>query len=109
MLVSTRLWHTELKNARPAVWVDSQAAMRALTKGYSGAAALNQMAKLNWLDMAIAADPSLGERLVSRTPLGHIGDPVNDVGPAAVFLASDLSRHVSGQTIVVDGGGFRGL
>jgi len=58
---------------------------------------------------AIHHDPSLGERLVARTPLGRIGDPIDDVGPVAVFLAGDLSRHVTGQTLVVDGGGFRGL
>ncbi len=58
---------------------------------------------------AIRHDPSLGERLVARAPLGRIGDPVDDVGPVAVFLAGDLSRHVTGQTVVVDGGGFRGL
>lgn len=58
---------------------------------------------------AIDADPSLGERLEARTPLGRIGDPVDDIGPIAVFLASDLSRHVTGQTVSVDGGGFRGL
>ena len=46
---------------------------------------------------------------MARTPLGRIGDPVNDVGPVAVFLASDLARHITGQTLVVDGGGFRGL
>ena len=61
------------------------------------------------LDGAIRRDPSLGERLVARTPLGRIGDPVHDVGPVAVFLAGDLARHVTGQTLVVDGGGFRGL
>ena len=58
---------------------------------------------------AIRHDPSLAERLVARTPLGRIGDPINDVGPVAVFLASDLARYVTGQTLVVDGGGFRGL
>ena len=61
------------------------------------------------LARAIRHDPSLSERLMARTPLGRIGDPVNDVGPVAVFLASDLARHITGQTLVVDGGGFRGL
>ncbi len=54
-------------------------------------------------------NPILEERLVGRTPLGHVGDPVRDIGPVAVFLASDLARFVTGQTIMVDGGGFLGL
>ena len=58
---------------------------------------------------AYAANPELEERLVERTPLRRIGDPVEDIGPVAVFLASDLARFVTGQTIVADGGGFLGL
>jgi 3-oxoacyl-[acyl-carrier protein] reductase len=45
-------------------------------------------------------------RLMDRTSLRRLGDPEADIGPVAVFLASDLSRYVTGQTIVVDGGGF---
>ena len=44
--------------------------------------------------------------LVGRTALRRIGDPEADIGPVAVFLASELSRYVSGQTLMVDGGGF---
>ena len=44
--------------------------------------------------------------LVGRTPLRRIGDPEADIGPVAVFLASELSRYVTGQTLMVDGGGF---
>ena len=44
--------------------------------------------------------------LVGRTPLRRIGDPEPDIGPVAVFLASDLSRYMTGQTLMVDGGGF---
>lgn len=36
--------------------------------------------------------------------LGRFGDPETDIGPAALFLASDDSRYVTGQTINVDGG-----
>ncbi len=38
-----------------------------------------------------------------RTPLGRIGDP-EDIGDVVVFLCSDLSRYITGQVIVVDGG-----
>ena len=44
--------------------------------------------------------------LLNRTPLRRIGDPETDIGPVAVFLASDLSRYMTGQTLIVDGGGF---
>ena len=36
--------------------------------------------------------------------LGRFGDCENDVAPAVLFLASDDSRYVTGQTINVDGG-----
>lgn len=38
-----------------------------------------------------------------QTPLGRIGQP-DDVGPVAVFLASDDSGWVTGQTLLVAGG-----
>ncbi|MGP3912231.1 SDR family NAD(P)-dependent oxidoreductase [Nonomuraea sp. 10N515B] len=40
---------------------------------------------------------------VRNPPLGHLGDPADAAG-AAVFLASDLARFVTGTTVHVDGG-----
>lgn len=37
-------------------------------------------------------------------PLGRWGDPDEDIAPVVVFLASDDSRYVTGETIMVDGG-----
>jgi 3-oxoacyl-[acyl-carrier protein] reductase len=42
-------------------------------------------------------------QMVQQTPLGRIGQP-SDIGPVAVFLASDDSRWVTGETLVVSGG-----
>jgi 3-oxoacyl-[acyl-carrier protein] reductase len=43
------------------------------------------------------------KQLVTQTPLGRTGQP-NDIVPVAVFLASDESRWVTGDTLAVSGG-----
>jgi 3-oxoacyl-[acyl-carrier protein] reductase len=40
---------------------------------------------------------------VSRTPLGRVGK-VDDIADAALFLASDESRWITGEEILVGGG-----
>lgn len=41
--------------------------------------------------------------LTSRIPVGHLG-PMDHLAGTYVYLASGLSRYVTGQSIVVDGG-----
>jgi 3-oxoacyl-[acyl-carrier protein] reductase len=43
------------------------------------------------------------KQMVALTPLGRTGRP-DDIAPVAVFLASDESRWVTGDTLVVSGG-----
>lgn len=38
------------------------------------------------------------------TVIGRLGDPYEDIAPVAVFLASEDSRHITGQTIMAEGG-----
>ena len=71
--------------------------------------AIAPVARTPSMDAAVAVSPALEERLVARTALGRLGDATADIGPVAVFLASDAARYITGQTIVADGGGFLGL
>ncbi len=51
----------------------------------------------------VNADPAAKHRLLSRTPLGRIGDPA-EIASVAAFLASDEASYITGQTIYADGG-----
>jgi NAD(P)-dependent dehydrogenase (short-subunit alcohol dehydrogenase family) len=48
-------------------------------------------------------DPDYDRKWASVTPMGRVGSPGDYVGPA-VFLASDMSSFLTGQTLNVDGG-----
>ena len=55
------------------------------------------------LTAALVADDTFSQWLVNRTPSRRWGD-VEDLGGAAVFLASDASAFVNGHILYVDGG-----
>jgi NAD(P)-dependent dehydrogenase (short-subunit alcohol dehydrogenase family) len=52
---------------------------------------------------ALWENPEFAEPRIAATPLRRLGDP-EDIAGAAVFLASDAGRWMTGQTIVIDGG-----
>jgi hypothetical protein len=56
---------------------------------------------------ALWENPPLLERITSRSCLRRIGLP-NEVAGAAVFLAADAGSFITGQTLVIDGGGNLG-
>jgi len=51
-----------------------------------------------------AQNPELEVAADASNPMGRLGDPELDVAPVAVFLASDDSRYLTGNTLFVDGG-----
>jgi 2-keto-3-deoxy-L-fuconate dehydrogenase len=54
--------------------------------------------------IASAADPVQAEKdFIARQPMGRLAT-VADITPMVVYLASDESRFVTGQTLLVDGG-----
>jgi 2-keto-3-deoxy-L-fuconate dehydrogenase len=54
--------------------------------------------------IASAADPVQAEKdFIARQPMGRLAT-VDDIAPMVVYLASDESRFVTGQALLVDGG-----
>ncbi|GAA4764826.1 SDR family NAD(P)-dependent oxidoreductase [Novosphingobium ginsenosidimutans] len=51
----------------------------------------------------MAEDDAARDRIMSRTPLGRAGEP-EEVAAVALFLASEDSSYLTGQTIYPDGG-----
>jgi gluconate 5-dehydrogenase len=59
-------------------------------------------------DTALDNDPERKNKVLSRTPMGYLGQP-EDVGFAAVYLASDAAKYVTGAVLPVDGGNSIGF
>jgi NAD(P)-dependent dehydrogenase (short-subunit alcohol dehydrogenase family) len=53
---------------------------------------------------ALFQDRTAYERIMQQTPLGRHGQP-NDIAGAVVFLASEAASYITGQVLIVDGGG----
>jgi NAD(P)-dependent dehydrogenase (short-subunit alcohol dehydrogenase family) len=52
---------------------------------------------------SVMTDPAVRRTILSRTPLGRIGEP-REIAAIAAFLASDEASYITGQTIYADGG-----
>ena len=64
------------------------------------------MANSPAMDIFEKNHPEQFAAMMAATPLGYVGDCENDIGPVAVFLASDESRYLTGHTFTPDGGRF---
>ena len=60
------------------------------------------------LERALSGDPVRKGKILGRTPLGGFGDP-DDIGWAAVYLASSAAKFVNGVVLPVDGGAAVGF
>jgi NAD(P)-dependent dehydrogenase (short-subunit alcohol dehydrogenase family) len=49
------------------------------------------------------ANPETAAEMLEENPMGRMGDPETDIGGVALFLASDDSAYLSGNTLFVDG------
>ena len=97
------------------VYNTTKAAVIGLTKSVAGDFIKNGI-RCNAICPGTVDSPSLHQRMadtgdydaamrgfVARQPMGRIGKP-EEVAALAVFLASDLSAYMTGQTLAIDGG-----
>ena len=57
---------------------------------------------------ALDSDPERKGKALGRTPMGYLGQPA-DIGDAALFLASDAAKYITGVVLPVDGGNSIGF
>lgn len=57
---------------------------------------------------ALNNDPDRKARALGRTPMGTLGEP-GDIGDAALFLASEEAKFITGVILPVDGGNSIGF
>ena len=57
---------------------------------------------------ALDSDPERKARVMARTPMGQMGQ-ADDIGAAALYLASDAAAYVTGVVLPVDGGNSIGF
>lgn len=74
-------------------WAKDNITVNCIAPGYTATELANK----------VLSKPEFRQEVLSKTPLGFIGEP-NDIAAAALFLASSASRYMTGQTLVIDGG-----
>lgn len=59
-------------------------------------------------EKALNSDPERKAKVFGRTPMGYMGEPT-DIGEAALFLAGEASKYITGVVLPVDGGNSIGF
>ncbi len=59
-------------------------------------------------EKALNSDPERKAKVFNRTPMGHMGEAA-DIAAAALYLASDGAKYVTGVVLPVDGGNSIGF
>lgn len=111
---------TERKQGR-IINIASIAGMRGLRNNFmycsskAGIISLTQVLALSWTELGIKVNaiapaffatwrsPEEYEAVARFIPVGRVGKP-EEIGPLAVYLASDASDYVTGQVFCIDGG-----
>ncbi len=75
--------------------------------GYTTTARLNELIA-GRAKAAGITDQQYADQLSASVPLARLGQP-DEVADAIVWLSSERASYITGQTLLVDGGAYRGL
>lgn len=64
--------------------------------------------KTNMSSKALDNDPARKQKVMSRTPMGRLGEP-EDIAEAVYFLSSNAAKYITGAILPVDGGNSIGF
>lgn len=87
--------------------------IRALSAEFSGRGIRVNGVAPGWIDTdlyrkATAGDIPRQQKIMSRIPMNKLGQP-EDIGWACAFLSSKAAQYITGQVLLVDGGGATGF
>jgi len=103
--VNAHIGTTEYNSAKEALRSATRTAAREWAPTGVTANIICPAAKSASFRRVMGQHPELEAAADQGNPMGRIGDPDLDVAPVAVFLASEASRYLTGNTLFVDGGG----
>ncbi len=112
-IINTLSLATDIMRPTTAAYAASKAAGRMLTKALAVEWAqyniqVNAISpgwnRTERMAFNLSRLPDLDAWVKKQTPLGRWSDPMQDLGGAAVYFASDASNFVTGQTLQIDGG-----
>ncbi len=81
--------------------------VNSVAPGYIMTERVKNLIKANAEKEGISQEEVLS-RLTANISLGRVGNP-SEIGAQVAFLASERASYITGQTILVDGGMFKGL
>jgi 3-oxoacyl-[acyl-carrier protein] reductase len=93
----------ETGNAGQVAYASSKAGLLGLTKALALELASRQITVNAIAPGLIKTDMTAGLEVGDKIPLGYAGEP-EDIAHAAVFLASEQARYITGHTLDVNGG-----
>jgi 3-oxoacyl-[acyl-carrier protein] reductase len=78
-----------------------------LAPGYTATDRLSELSKVRALAAGVS-EQEIRERWAAEIPVRRLGQP-EEIADAIVWLASDRAAYITGQTILVDGGIYKGM